>query len=198
VSPAVRVVLGVTLAVASVLAMGAASRYSYTADPAQEAELRLTWRTRAPLVKECRRLTQEEQDALPAHMRREEICEGRVASYRLEVRVDGAVRHSATIRGAGARGDRPLYVFETLRLEPGHHEVHVVFERVGAEASDVAGDGSGPASDVADVGEPGRRAGSVPDRLELREGFDLAGRQVALVTYDAVERRLVLRTAPRR
>lgn len=194
-SPAVRAVLGVALVVASALAMGAASRFSYRADPGDEAELRLTWRTRAPLVEECRRLTQEEQDALPVHMRREEICEGRVASYRLEVRVDGAVLHRSTVRGAGARGDRPLYVFEALRLDPGHHDVHVVFERVGAGAADTAGDGPAPASEA---GDPGRRAGSVPDRLELREGLELAGRQVALITYDAVERRLVLRTGPRR
>jgi hypothetical protein len=189
VSSAVRAALGLSLAVAAALAMGAASRFSYGAESGNEAELRLTWRARAPLVEECRRLTQEEQEALPAHMRREEVCEGRVASYRLDVWVDGEVRHRSTVHGAGARGDRPLYVFDALRLEPGRHSVHVVFERVGSASDDAA---SSPAASA-----PSRRAGSVPDRLELREELELVAGEVALVTYDAVERRLVSQRAPR-
>jgi hypothetical protein len=180
-SPGARLGLGAVLILTSVLGMGLATRFHYTADPGDAGELRLTWRARAPLVEECRRLSPEERDALPVHMRRDEICEGRVASYRLRVWVDGEVRHSSIVHGAGARGDRPLYVFDRLRLDPGEHDVHVVFRRVG----------SAP-------GEPADRHGPVPDLLELQERLVLSAGEVALVTYDAVERRLVLKPAPRR
>jgi hypothetical protein len=176
-----RGILAVGLAAAVALALGALTRAPYTMEDSADAELRLTWRARASQVEECRRLTEAEQEALPVHMRREVICEGRVASYRLEVRVDGEVRHGATIRGAGARGDRPLYVFDAMRLPPGRHEVEVVFERIGT---------------AADTSAAPPRSGSVPDRLELREDVELATGDVALVTYDATERRLVLRQNP--
>jgi hypothetical protein len=174
----VRTGLGAGLAVAAALSMGALTRFAYTVEPADQAELRLTWRARTAPIEECRRLTEAEQEALPVHMRREVVCEGRVSSYRLEVVVDGEPRHSSTVRGSGARGDRPLYVFDSIRLPPGHHDVHVVFERVGAP------DGGGA---------PGGRGGGVPDRLELSERLELGAGDVALVTYDATERRLVLR-----
>jgi hypothetical protein len=181
VSGVTRGMVAVGLAAVGALALGALTRAPYTVEDSADAELRLTWRARASQVEECRRLTEAEQEALPVHMRREVICEGRVASYRLEVRVDGEIRHGSTIRGAGARGDRPLYVFDAIRLPPGRHEVDVVFERIGT---------------VADTAVTPPRSGSVPDRLELRESLELAAGEVALVTYDATERRLVLRQNP--
>jgi hypothetical protein len=177
----VRIGLGAGLAVASVLTMGALTRFAYTAGPDDQAELRLTWRARTAPVEECRRLTEAEQEALPIHMRREVICEGRVSSYRLVVMVDGEPWLSSTVKGSGARGDRPLYVFDAIRLAPGRHEVHVLFERVGEAAA------SG------EEGERQARGTGVPDRLELRERLELGAGEVALVTYDATERRLVLR-----
>jgi hypothetical protein len=190
-----RIGLGTGLALASALSMGALTRYSYTAEPTEQAELRLTWRARAAPVEECRRLTESEQEALPVHMRREVICEGRVSSYRLEVVVDGEPWHSSIVKGSGARGDRPLYVFDAVRLDPGRHDVHVVFEREGA------GDGVERAEGVpapGDGSERGTRPAGVPDRLELRERLELAAGEVALVTYDATRRRLVLRQDPGR
>lgn len=175
----VRMGLGTAVAVTSMLALGALTRVSYSPEPGDEAELRLTWRARAAPAEECRRLTEAEKEALPVHMRRDVVCEGRVASYRLDVVVDGRVRHRSTVKGAGARGDRPLYVFESMRLAPGRHEVRVVFERVGA-ADTPPGDGAEPP------------AGGVPDRLELWEQLELGPREVVLITYDATARRLVL------
>lgn len=179
----VRIGLGTGLAVAAALSMGALTRFAYNAEPGDEAELRLTWRARAAPVEECRRLTEAEQAALPVHMRRETVCEGRVSSYRLDVAVGGERRHGSIVKGSGARGDRPLYVFDAIRLEPGGHDVHVVFERVGA------GDAEGQ-DDARSIG--------VPDRLELRARVALAAGDVAMVTYDATARRLVLRQAPAR
>lgn len=177
-----RLLLAATVAVAGLLVLAALSQAGYTASPDDAGEVRLTWRARVPRVEECRRLTQEEQAALPAHMRREEVCEGRVASYRLEVHVDGRSVRSATVSGAGARGDRPLYVFERLPLDPGAHDLTVSFVRVGP------GDGG------AGAGAAGGDA-EVPDRLLLRETFELGPREVALVVYEPSRRRLELRRA---
>lgn len=164
-----RIGAGAGLAVAVLLAVGAGTRFAYTAVPVDAAALRLAWRARVPLVEECRRLTEAEQADLPVHMRREVVCEGRVASYRLEVVVDGVVRKQATVEGAGARGDRPLYVFETLPLEPGLHDIRVEFVRVGGGRGGQAG-----------------RAGAqtIPDRLTVRRTVEVGSREVVLVTYD--------------
>lgn len=168
------------LVVAGVAAVGALTRVPYTPDPDAGASLRLAWRARVPLVEECRRLSEAEQEALPVHMRREVVCEGRVASYRLEVSVDGTVRHRSTVAGAGARGDRPIYVFESLPLEPGRREVRVEFERVGAMADSAA--------------QTARRgAGTIPERLGLDRTLDVGPREVVLVGYDPRLRELVIR-----
>jgi hypothetical protein len=175
VRPPVRVALGLVLAAAFALALGALTRVPYTPAPGDEAELRLTWRARAAPAEECRRLTDAEREALPVHMRRDVVCEGRVAAYALEVVVDGVLTHKRVVEGAGARGDRPLYVYDALRLAPGYHDVHVVFERVSGSSSQED------------------RVGGVPDRLELRERIEVGAGDVVLVTYDAANRRLVVR-----
>jgi hypothetical protein len=197
-----RLLAGVALLVAAVVALGFGTRWVYTATPADEAALRLAWRANVPLVEECRELSAEEQAELPVHMRRERVCEGRVASYRLEAAVDGRVLHQATISGAGARGDRPLYVFETLPVEPGRHRLRVSFVRVGAEAQAEVGSDAGAARspDVdpdrepdADDGNRSGRGRAVPDRLVLEREVEVEPREVLLVTYVAGGGRLVLR-----
>lgn len=172
-----RVAIGAALAVAAVVAMGGLSRLQHTAEP-ERAELRLAWRTAVPRVVECREPTEEELRELPVHMRQDEICEGRAVRYRLEVRVDGELRHASTEGAAGVRGDRPLHVFEELPLEPGTRHVRIVFER-------------------ADGTEPGAGDdGSAPARVVLDRRFHLGVRDVLLVTYDAGERQLVTRDRP--
>lgn len=168
-------VVGLGAAVLALLGVGALTRFPHAVAAPTGAELRLAWRARAPLVEECRRLSDAELEALPVHMRREVVCEGRVASYRLVVTVDGVVRHEAVVRGAGARGDRPLYVFESLPVDPGAREVDVRFERIGTSN--------------------GVDGGGLPDRLELVDVVELAPGAVGLVTYDGAERRLALRLA---
>jgi hypothetical protein len=163
-----------------VASLGLLTRFEHTPGDPDAAELRLAWRARVPLVEECRRLSEEEQAELPVHMRREVVCEGRVASYRLEVSVDGSVRYRATVSGAGARGDRPIYVFESLALAPGSREIVVAFDRLG---------------EAADSTVQSSRAGveTIPARLSVRRTVDVAPRDVLLVSYDPVQRELVLR-----
>lgn len=169
---AVRIVVGSALVLAAVLATGALTRFDYRAGGSR-GELRLAWRMAVPRVVECRTPTAEELEELPVHMRQDEICEGRPVSYRLEVRVDGQVRHRATVRAEGARADRPMQIFETLPLEPGVRDVRVVFER-------------------ADRGEASSsEATSLPDRLVFHRRLDVAERDVVLVTWDPDRRALV-------
>ncbi len=186
--------MGGALVVAGVLAMGAGTRVPWAASP-DRAELRLAWRFRVPRVERCRTPTPEELAELPVHMRQAEICEGRPASYRLEVHVDDALRHASVVEAAGARGDRPLYVFQALPLEPGDHRLRVSFER-----TDLAGEEDAPGAAAA-VGPPaagataapGGTGSDVPDRLALDRRVRAGTHDVLLVTYDPDARALELR-----
>ncbi|HEX6069931.1 MAG TPA: hypothetical protein VFZ18_08905, partial [Longimicrobiaceae bacterium] len=115
------------VALLSVLGVAALTRVPYDADHAEDAILRLSWRTRGEEVRECRTLSPEELAALPVHMQRTEVCEGRVLSRHLLVRVDGRPVIDDTVRAAGARSDRPLYVYYEIPLSPGVHALHVRF-----------------------------------------------------------------------
>lgn len=171
----VRRAAGIGLAVAATLAIGALSRAPYTADRAPHGVVRLAWRARGERVEQCRRLTPEELERLPAHMREEESCEGRVLPYRLQLSIDGALAVDELVQAAGARHDRPLYVYRELPLQTGTHAIAVVFAREGAIP-------------------PGKREGNdaTPARLALDTTVALLPRRVLLVTYDDDARRLVL------
>jgi hypothetical protein len=166
-----RAALALLVAAVSAVGVAALSQLAYTPPAADEAMLRLSWRARGERVEECRRLSAEEQAKLPAHMRREEVCEGRLLPSHLWVEVDGRVLVDDSVRASGARGDRPLYVFREIPLPPGEHTLRVRFSRAGR-------------------GEEG----AVPAALELAESLTLAAGEVALVTYDADLRTLVART----
>jgi hypothetical protein len=170
-SRALRLALAAVLAAASAAGVAALSQLAYTPPAAEEATLRLSWRARGERVQECRRLSAEEIAALPAHMRREEECTGRFLPSHLRVEVGGRVLVDDTVRASGARGDRPLYVFREIPLPPGTHDLRVRFAREGRGSAE-----------------------ATPALLELSRPLSLAPGEVALVTYDAELRALVLRT----
>ncbi|MEK7667721.1 MAG: hypothetical protein AAB409_03645, partial [Gemmatimonadota bacterium] len=119
--------LQIVVAAAVTLAIVGLSRVPYAAEPSEDAELRLAWRYRSERVQQCRRLSEEEQERLPAHMRRTEDCTRGLRPYRLTVAVDGAEAGEAdegrerdegraapagvsfvdTVRARGAASDRP-------------------------------------------------------------------------------------------
>lgn len=175
-TPLVRRAAAIALALTATLAIGALSRAPYTADRTEHAIVRLAWRARGERVERCRRLTPEELERLPAHMRQEERCEGRILPYRLQLRVDGARVLDELVEAAGARHDRPLYVYHERPLQPGTHAIAVAFTREGATP-------------------PGAReeAEGTPGVLTLDTTVALLPRRVLLVTYDDDARRLVLR-----
>lgn len=192
--------LAVVVTGAAVLALGALSRVPYTPADAGHGVLRLSWRVRGERVTECRRLSSEELEALPLHMRRPEACEGRVAPYRLRVAIDGAVVEDTLIRAAGAREDRPIYVLRDFPLAPGAHAVDVAFTREGAadEAGGARREGArgGGESEPESEGEPEtERNGSAPAHLALEAVVEIRPGRITLVTFDPGRNALVLRSA---
>jgi len=171
---------GIGVSVAALVTFGVAgmSRAPYAAGATDGAAVRLAWRARGERVEECRRPSAEELARLPQHMRREEICEGRVLPHRLVVTLDDRVVIDEVVHAAGAHADRPLFVYHEIAASPGRHAFTVRFERVSAPGRDgtiVTND------DVA------------PAVLELTDEIDLRPLDVALVTYDPERRVLVLR-----
>jgi len=146
------------------------SRVPYTPDGDANALLRLSWRLYGDVEEDCVPLTPEELERLPVHMRNPDACRGRGYDYRLRVRVDGREAVDVVVRPAGARGDRPVYVFRDVPLAPGEHRVWVEFRRRdGAEDDDA------------------------PSPLGFDAELGFAPREIVLITYDAAGERLVRR-----
>lgn len=167
--------IGVVLALAVAMASGALSRVPYSLESAERAAVRLSWRSPSTRVEVCRRLSPEELAGRPRHMRQPEVCEGRLLPYRLSVLLDGEEVLRESVEPAGARRDRPLYVFRELSLRPGRHRLAVRFAP-----------GEVPASGAGSDGE-------APPTLTLDTLLTLPPSGVALVTYSEATRRLVVR-----
>ncbi len=167
--------LALATAVGSTLVLAWMSQLPYAAEATRDGLIRLSWRARGERIQECRPLSEEEQAQLPPHMRRPEVCEGRVAPYLLSLELDGAVSLLDTVRAAGARHDRPLYVFHDIPVAPGTHEVRVRFARQPTGSDE-------PTTEVAS-----------PLELELETSVDVAAGEIALITLDPASGALVLR-----
>lgn len=194
---------GIAMAVAILAVVAGGSRWPWTAGPDDVALLRLDWRARGERVEECRPPTEEEIAERPPHMRPREICEGKVLPYALRVLVDGRVAVADTVRGAGAHGDRPLYVAREIAIAPGLHDLRVEFEKIGAdERGTKAEAGAGEEDDEEnDDGEDEEReteesVGEATPSMRLSGTFRLAPRQVLVVIYDPERRELVASADP--
>lgn len=156
---------------AGLFGVGALSRVPYPGANARQtiALVRLSWRTRGDRLQLCRARTPEELARLPAHMRTPEVCAPEVTPYRLRVHIDGALVRERVVAAAGARADRPLYVFDQFRTRAGAHLVDVEFT---------------PADNL-------RGAAG----LRLRTRVELRPNQILLITHDPAQNRLIARTS---
>lgn len=152
------------------------SRLPYVAEPGDGALVRLSWRSAGERIEACREPSEAERAGVPAHMRLPQICQGRLAPFELVVSIDGTLRFDGEIRAAGAREDRPIYVFQELPVAPGEHRIEVRFE----------------------VRRPEGAPASQRPPLFLDETATLGPREILLVTHDPDTDRLVVRTAPGR
>jgi hypothetical protein len=190
-------VAGVALGLAFTFALAALSRVPYSIEPGDDALIRLSWRTATAFVEECRTVSPEELERMPVHMRREQICEGRLLPYRLEVELDGETVINNWVHGAGARQDRPLSVFQEIRVRPGAHHVRVrwipdVRPGIGDATGDDASAASARANAESATPQRARNEQEVPPALELETTLRLEPRDVALFTYDGTHRRLIV------
>lgn len=162
---------GLIVAVLAAALLAALSDVPYDAGSSDQALVRLSWRVRGERVEECRRLAREELAARPAHMRQAEVCQGRVLPYRLTVALNGETVVDRLVHAAGAREDRPIYVFQEIAVRPGDYDLSVAFERQGGGVDQAA----------------------TPAALRLASAVSLRSREVALIGYDAGRRVLLLR-----
>lgn len=177
-----RAAAGGLVVLAATVALGWLSQVPYGAAGEGEALVRLAWRTPGTRVEECRGLTPEELQQLPVHMRQEQVCEGRMLPYRLAVRLDGRPVANEVVHATGARADRPLYVYREFPVSQGGHDIQVTFSRDLVPADTASTSPSGE-----------RREPPAPPRLEFQGRVVLARDEIALVTYDPEQRRLVLK-----
>lgn len=119
------------------LVVAGLSRVPLGSSVADEAALRFSWRLRGEEAAACRLPTAEELADLPVHMRNPDACVGVLPPFELRVDLDDVTRVSRQVSPSGARGDRPLFVYEDLRVPPGRYRLSVRFgaEGAGAEAT---------------------------------------------------------------
>jgi len=164
------------IAVAAAVAVGTAALSTVPVNFSTEdqALVRLSWRMAGVTAEACRTLSPEDLAALPIHMRNPRACIGHIASYHLQVTLDGVLVLNDTVRPPGARGDRPLTVLRDLPVRAGTHELSVRFDALLPEGVEP------PAEGVTSLAWEGTAR--------------LAGRQVGLVTLGSTARSLEYRT----
>ena len=183
---------GIGLAVVALAGLAWASQAPMTAHDPGRAVLRLAWSALPERLEECRQRSDEELARLPQHMRQPVVCEGTSASYRLQVRIDGALVTDRVVHGGGLRRDRRLYVLEELAVAPGEAAVDVRFDRIESGRTGIAA--GPPARDAAadeTASPPARRGEHVPPRLSLEQRLRFSSGQAILVTYAGENRALV-------
>lgn len=121
----VLVAAGVTALFAGLIALG--TSLPLPGDPPTEGLLRLDWRLRGEEAGGCIPPSAEVLERLPPHMRNPDACVGGLPPYRLRLWIDGEMTVDRVVRGGGARGDRPLTVYEEIPVPPGPRRVRVEF-----------------------------------------------------------------------
>ena len=158
-------------------ALAASSALSVPWYGAEAAMVRLSWVARPERIEECRALSESELAARPAHMRQARECQGRSATYRLRVVVDGVPTADLVLEGGGLRKDRAIFALDEFDVRPGRRHLVVQFSRV--EPTD------------APIDSTSVRRGAVPRELLLDTTVTIPESAVALVSL--VDGRLQLR-----
>lgn len=194
-------IAGAAAAVLAAVLLAAASSVPLQLQRSPEATVRVAFSARPERLETCHEMDADELAALPQHMRQSVVCEGRTASYELQVWHNETLVASSELHGGGLRRDRQLYALQEVLVPAGTSTIEVRLTRVdsldtGAASPAVpdtisTGGAIDPARVAREADERRRRMeGEVPPLLVLREVVELEPREVVLVTYDQSERQL--------
>lgn len=111
---------------ATVLAVAALSTSpTWQSLPDDTALLRLSFTHGGDRSASCRERTPEELAALPANMRRSQVCDRRRPPVYVELEIDGALIFADELPPRGIAGSGPSQVYERFLLPAGPHDVSV-------------------------------------------------------------------------
>lgn len=169
------------------------------------ALLRLSWSGRPERIERCRELSDAELARIPAHMRQRVECEGSSAQYLVRVWHGASLLSQDTLSGGGFRGDRAIYMLREYRLAPGTQQIAVEMARTDStEVEDEEPEDESEDEDTATAPLERSRRERQERRRELQErlppvirldtSLRLAPRDVVVVTYDPIGRRLLTLT----
>lgn len=105
--------------------LGASTAVGYRTPTLPGSELVVSFKHSGGLSENCRDLSEEEKAALPAHMRRDRVCDRARNDIRLRVEVDGAAVIETVYPPTGVWGDGTSVGIERIALEPGEYDVRV-------------------------------------------------------------------------
>ena len=200
---------GVIIAFGLLLAMTWASTAPLRVTTSDDAIVRLSLGARPQRIETCRTQSDEELEKLAPQMRQRVICEGVAARYRLSVRRNGEVIHQQLVRGGGLRHDRRLYVSRDLHVPAGPGVFTVELVRIDTASGQTEKHEEEEQEEEEEEEEEHERAMSpdrqrreeeerrrrreedVPPELRVEVEAALEPREVLLVTYDPLSRRLV-------
>ena len=184
-------------AIVTALSLGAMALLSAAPvrnEDSDSARLRLSWSARPERIETCRVLSKKELEETEEHMRQRVECEGKFATYALNVFVDEKLVHESVVRGAGFRNDRPIYLLREISVPPGNHRIRVSFNRREKTDNDAAAFEEEAASEQ-DSGlfagraqreavEHERRArAAIPAQLTLDRSLLFRSGRVVIVTF---------------
>jgi hypothetical protein len=100
---------------------------------AQQAIVSLTFSHAAQRVGECRRLTQEELNALPPNMRKPVECPRERHVMEVEMRLDEALVYSEALSPSGLWKDGKATVYSRTAIDAGEYELFVGMNDSGSD-----------------------------------------------------------------
>jgi hypothetical protein len=161
--------------------------------PEREGLLRLAWRMSGAQVRICVERSEEELMRLAPHMRQRLACEDHVVPYRLALTLNGEPRVERLVTPRGAKGDRPIYVQEELKLPPGEYALAVEFEPAPREEPDEDeedGERKGEDDQVDKARQALSEAIAKAPRYRLDEPIRTAAGRITLIELDESSREL--------
>lgn len=100
---------------------------------AQQGIVSLTFSHAAQRLGECRRLTQEELNALPPNMRKPDECPRERHDIEVEMRIDDSVLYSETLSPSGFWKDGKATVYSRTAIDAGEYELFVGMNDTGPD-----------------------------------------------------------------